>query len=205
MKIKKSVLVLSILLPFTSFAQAECNFTPDKEGFDVRFTGYGAEEKAYAVSNNTFRSYELASESGKLLGATIEIDATTVDTSADLNNGLGGEWPPSIPPLRSLNIVNGLFNNFANPGKIQGEIAAISPEAIDVAVTMNEVTQTIPMSYVVKDGVLSAEGQLDILAFDGAEAFKQFEAICTAVWHQGKSWTEVDISFSVPVAEVACQ
>lgn len=186
-------------------AQAECDFTPDKSGFDVRFTAYGAPDKSYAVSKNTFGSYELASASGKLLGATIEIDATTLDTTHDLNNGLGGEWPVSIPPIRNLNVVNGLFNNFADPGKIYGEITAINSDQIDVALTMNEVTNTIPMTYTIADGVLSAEGKVDIVDFDGAEAFKQFEAICTAAWHQGKSWTEVDISFSVPVAEATCQ
>lgn len=183
---------------------SQCDFTPDKTGFDFSFTAFGAPDKSYVVSGNRFTEYELASESGKLLNATIAIDAQSLDTSHDLSNGMGGEWPDSIPPVRNGNVVTNLFMNFANPGKIDAKIAQIDANKLDLAVTMNGETRTVPMDYEVVDGQLTAKGTLDILEFNASEAFKKFEAVCTTIWHKGKTWSTVDITFTVPVEEASC-
>jgi len=199
---KKTLFVVATLLA-ANVAQASCDFTPDQAGFSYSFTAYGAKDKSYVVTQNTFTKYEVASASGKLLGATIDIDATSVDTSKDMNNGGGGLWPDNLAAVRNGNVVNGLFNNFANPGKISGKISAIDKEKVSLDLTMNGETRTIAMPYSVSEGALSAKGTLDILDFNGAEAFKQFAAICRS-WHKGKSWSDVDITFSVPVKENGC-
>ncbi|WP_232417864.1 YceI family protein [Methyloversatilis thermotolerans] len=200
----KTLLAIA-LLSTVHAAQAACDYTPDRNGFKFDFTAYGAKDKSYVVSKNTFNKFELASASGRLLGATIDIDAASVDTSHDLNNGSGGQWPPTFPAIRNGNVVNGLFRNFANPGRIAAKVSAIDARQLKLDVTMNGVTRAVPMSYKVADGVLSAEGKLDILDFNGAEAFRKFEALCTVAWHKGKSWTDVAIFFTVPVKEKGCQ
>lgn len=200
---KTTFLLLAITTASISSVQASCDFTPEKEGFAYSFTAYGAKDKSYVVSENTFTKYELASESGKLMGAGITINTNSLDTSKDLNNGGGGQWPASLAAVRNGNVINGLFNNFSNPGKISGKISSIDAESISLDLTMNGETKTIPMSYSVTNGKLSAEGTLDILDFNGAEAFKKFAKICRS-WHKGKSWSDVKIEFSVPVAEQGC-
>lgn len=207
MSLKSSLCIATLsLLALQGAHAAECNYTPDEAGFKFSFTGYGAPDKSYIVSGNTFKEYKVASETGKLVGATIEVDAKSLDTSHDLNNGMGGEWPASIPAIRNGNVVNGLFMNFKDPGKITGKIASIDVETINLDLGMNGVTKTIPMKYSVKDGVLTAEGTLDIIKdYAGEDAFKKFGVICTATWHKGKSWTDVTITFSVPVKEEQCK
>lgn len=203
---KKSIIAgifLTALVIPNAFA-SQCDFTPKKEGFNFSFTAYGAPDKSYVVSKNTFKKFDLASSTGKLLGASIDIDATTVDTSNDLNNGVGGEWHVSLAGVRNGNVVNGLFNNFVNPGKVSAKIAAIHKDKIELAVTMNGQTKNIPMAYRVAEGKLSAEGTLEILDFGASEAFKKFAAICTNAWHKGKSWSDVKIEFSVPVTDQNC-
>ncbi|WP_415889255.1 YceI family protein [Neptuniibacter sp. SY11_33] len=199
---KKTLFAVATLLA-ANVAHASCDYTPDKEGFNYSFTAYGAKDKSYVVTQNTFKTYELASESGKLLGATIEIDATSLDTSKDMNNGGGGLWPENLAQVRNGNVVNGLFNNFANPGKISGKISAIDKAAVSLDLTMNGETRTISMPYSIAEGSLSAKGTLDILDFNAADAFKMFSNICRS-WHKGKSWSDVDIMFSVPVKENGC-
>lgn len=199
----KLVKVVGLSMLVANGAYASCDFTPDKEGFGFSFTAYGAKDKSYVVTQNTFTQFELASESGKLLNASIDIDATSLDTSKDLNNGQGGQWPENLAAVRNGNVVNGLFNNFVNPGKVMAKIGAIDASSISLDVTMNGETRTVPMNYSVADGKLTAEGTLDILEFNGADAFKKFSRICRS-WHKGKSWSDVAIQFSVPVAEKGC-
>lgn len=203
----KKVLTCSIALSFIGAAFAgECDFTPSPDEFTYGFTGYGFPDKSYVVENNTFSDYALASDSGKLLGATIDIQTASVDTSADPSNWDGsGEWPEATIMVRNQNIATGLFGNFVDGETIKAEIADIDAEKVVLAVTMNGVTQNVDMPYSISDGVLSAKGTLDLVDFNTDEAMEKFAAICSAAWHQGKTWTDVDIYFSVPVAESACQ
>ncbi|AFJ02996.1 YceI-like protein [Methylophaga frappieri] len=205
--LKKQLIAASLplMVMFAMPAHAsQCDFTPDKEGFDFSFTAFGAPDKSYVVSGNRFTKYEVASESGKLLNATIDIDASSLDTSHDLSNGMGGEWPDSIPPVRNENVVKNLFMNFVDPGTIQAKIVEIKDGELSLDVTMNGETRTVPMSYEVVDGKLQAKGSLDILDFNASEAFKKFEAVCTTIWHKGKTWSTVDLTFTVPVEEAGC-
>lgn len=189
------------LMVATSIAMAaSCSYTPDEKGFKFSFTAYGAPDKSYVVTKNTFTKYQLASSTGKLEGASIEIDSTSVDTSADLNNGEGGKWDPGIPMIRNMNVVNGLFKSFASPGKIHAKIDKIEGDTLQLAITMNDVTKTLPMKITEKNGQLHAKGTLDIIKdFNGSKAFAKFERVCTQAFHKGKSWSDIEFEFVVPV------
>ena len=204
---KFSVIAAALLTTVVSFNSlaTQCDFTPDKDAFAFSFTAYGAKDKSYVVSKNTFKEFQLASATGNLVGATIDIDATSLDTSKDLNNGMGGDWHISLATVRNGNVINGLFNNFLNPGKVAAKIIAIGKDKVDLAVTMNGQTKTVVMSYSVTDGKLQAEGTLDIMDFSASEAFKKFAALCTNAWHKGKSWSDVKIEFNVPVSGQSCK
>lgn len=176
-----------------------CTYAPDEKGFGFDFTAFAATDKSYVVSKNQFKDYKVASETGKLKGATIEIQSSTVDTSHDLNNGTGGSWPESLVPIRNMNVANSLFGNFVDP-LIKAKILDIQDDKIMLEVDMNGVKRQVPMKFTVDDnGLLQADGALDILDFDGKSAFTKFEAVCTHAWHKGKSWTDVEIKFHVPV------
>ncbi|HBR98382.1 MAG TPA: hypothetical protein DD979_13550 [Gammaproteobacteria bacterium] len=202
MTTRKTVFFTLMLYTLGSVAalSAECVYMPDKDGFGFSFTAYGAPDKSYVVSQNTFKVYTLASPNGTLRGATIDIDATSLDTSADLSNGMGGYWAPGIAQLRDMNVVNGLFKQFANPGKIHAKVDSISGDRLSLLVTMNEVTAPVEMVLEEKDSMLHARGSFDLLEdFQADSAFAALEQICTIAWHKGKSWSDVDIEFHVPV------
>lgn len=199
----KSLLATALFISFSAHAQ-QCDLTPNPNAFSFSFTAYGAPDKSYVVSKNTFKQYSLASENKKLLNASIDINAFSVDTSHDLNNGSGGQWPIAFSSIRNSNIVNGLFKRFEDAGHIKARITGINKTAIELNVEMNGVTHTIPMTYTIKDGVLHAKGVLDILDFNGKTAFEAFAAICADAWHKGKSWSDVAIEFSVQVNEPSC-
>lgn len=201
---KKGLLLAALAATSINLAHASCDYTPNKDDFAFSFTAYGAPDKSYVVTKNTFTEYELASSTGKLVGASIEIDTNSLDTSHDLNDGNGGLWSDSFPMIRNSNVINGLFNNFVNPGKITATVKSIDATTVQLEVTMNGETKVVPMEYKVEAGKLAANGTLEIMDFNGSEAFAMFEAICTLAFHQGKSWSDIAIEFSVPVTEVGC-
>ena len=67
-----------------------------------------------------------------------------------------------------------------------------------VDITMNGVTKNIPMNYTYNEGKLDANGFIDILDFSANKALSSINAACFDL-HQGKTWSDVAISFSTGI------
>lgn len=171
----------------------------DKSSFNFSITGYGGENKSYVVSQIIFKEFEVTSAENLLLGTRLTFNPGSVDTSKDLNNGTGGDWPAAFAEVRNGNIINGFVNNMAEKEAVIAEIASIGDKNIELQVTINGVTKKIEMTYTVTDGLLLAKGELDVLDFNTNEAFESFGKLCTTAFHQGKTWSEVGLQFSVVV------
>ncbi len=169
----------------------------NKESFNFSVTGYGAKDKSYIVSAITFKKFDVTSK-GNLLGTKVSIDPLSVDTSKDLNNGLGDNWPAAFAAVRNGNIINGFFNNLKTKGNVTTEIIAVGTKNLNLKVTMNGVSKVVKLDYSINtDGLLTAKGKLDIVDFNANDAFKKFAELCTVAFHQGKSWSEISLEFSV--------
>ena len=68
-------------------------------------------------------------------------------------------------------------------------------------ITMNGVTKKVPMNYMLKDGVLKADGVIDIFDFSGNSALASINKACFDL-HKGKTWNDVSISFSTKIKAV---
>jgi hypothetical protein len=68
-------------------------------------------------------------------------------------------------------------------------------------ITMNGVTKKVPMNYKLKDGVLTADGVIDIFDFSGNSALASINKACFDL-HKGKTWNDVSISFSTKIKAV---
>ena len=192
---KKVVIsTLGLALMTSSLYAGVCS---DKLKYD--FTFYGAEDKSYVVTKNTFKTATSNFPSEKLLNATLNIDAFSIDTSADLNNG-ATKWPAAMVTVRNNNISNNFFKLFEkDAGKVDVKIVKIAANSMDVEFKMNGVTKVIPFSYKTEGDTIKATGKLDVLAFGVDKAWAQFTAVCKS-FHHGKSWNEVDINFEVPAS-----
>ncbi|RXK12159.1 hypothetical protein CP965_10290 [Halarcobacter mediterraneus] len=163
------------------------------------FTFFGAPDKSYVVTKNTFTNSKSNFPNGKLLNATLEIDALSLDTSADMNNGKA-MWPASMAKVRNMNTVNNFFKGFEKDiGKINVKIIKVAADSMDVEFKMNGETKVIPFSYKTEGDTIKASGKLDVLAFNTNKAWTRFAAVCSA-FHKGKSWNEIDVFFEVPAS-----
>ena len=170
----------------------------DEGSFTFGFTGYAAQDKSYAVTGITFEEFTVSSPENKLDGTSIEVKLASVNSSADKNNGKGGEWSDIMIPARDENIVNGFINNLAQKETATAKVVGVDDSKIDLEVTLNDVTKVVEMPYTVTDGVLTAKGSTDVAEYNGNEAFKKFAMLCTA-FHYGKSWSDIELTFSMNV------
>lgn len=170
-----------------------------EDGLKYDFTFFGAPDKSYVVTKNTFKKSTSNFPDGKLLNATLSIDALSVDTSADLSNGKT-KWPAAMANVRNMNTVNNFFKKFDKDiGKVDVKIVKVTDATMDVEFKMNGVTKVIPFSYKTEGDMIKASGKLDILAFSTNNAWNQFSAVCRG-FHKGKSWSELEVFFQVPAS-----
>ncbi len=192
---KKTILSLAAVAFLSSSLYA--NECASKLKYD--FTFYGAMDKSYVVTKNTFKKSTSNFPDGKLLNATLNIDAFSVDTSADLRNGKT-KWPASMAMVRNMNTVNNFFKKFeTDAGKIDVKVVKIGDASMDLEFKMNGVTKVIPFSYKEESGMIKASGKLDVLAFNTNKAWTAFSSVCKG-FHRGKSWNEIDVFFEVPAS-----
>lgn len=188
------VSTVGLMLMTSSLYAGVCS---DKLKYD--FTFYGAPDKSYVVTKNTFKTATSNFPSEKLLNATLNIDAMSIDTHTDMSNK-EAQWPAAMATVRDNNIKNSFFKLFEkDAGKVDVKIVKVDAASMDVEFKMNGVSKVLPFSYKVDGDTIKASGKLDILAFGVDKAWNQLSAIAKS-FHHGKSWSEIDINFEVPAS-----
>jgi len=152
----------------------------------VKWTGFKTEKKAPVsgsfkeININITKSDDLATF---LKSAKVDIATASFD---------------SKNPFRDKNITSTLFS-LATSKTIMGSILDVdtAKNMLTLEVTMNEVKKSVPMKYEVKDGNIVAKGSIEILDFDMKDPYMAFAKKC-AGFHQNKSFSDVDIEFTIP-------
>ncbi|SHO81567.1 hypothetical protein MNB_SV-15-1146 [hydrothermal vent metagenome] len=132
-----------------------------------------------------------------LVGSKVVINKSKIDT----NN-----------PSRDKTIVDKFFNQLNSD--ISGKIIDIKADenkngkraysgSLDVNITMNEKTLTIPMRYNYKNEKFSATGVIDIFDFNGQNALSSINKSCYLL-HKGKTWSDVTIRFETNIKASLC-
>lgn len=132
-----------------------------------------------------------------LVGSTISIDTSSVNSK---NEG------------RDDKLVKFFFNMMSGKS-IDAKVADIKADKkikdaprtgiITVDITMNGVTKPVDMKYSFSDGVFSATGVIDILDFSADKALDSINKACFDL-HNGKTWSDVAISFSTKIEALLC-
>ncbi len=190
---KKIVLASMLVFGSSSLLAGSCS-----DGFKMSFTFFAKADKSYVIKDNTFKKMVSTFPDNKLEGATVEIDLMSLDTSADANNGRGGNWPASMIGLRDRNTLK-LFEPFTtDKGKGSAKITKVHADSVDVEITMNGKTEKINMTTKVEGDMLRANGELKISDFS-EEGWKKFTRIASG-FHKGKSWDTINVCFKVPAS-----
>ena len=172
--------VLSLVL-LTSLSAYELN-----GDLGVKWTGFKTEKKVPV--SGTFNDIKLDIKSSDNLSKFLESSTVSIETSSF----------ESKNPSRNESIVSTLFS-LTTAKTIKGKILDVDEVAkkLVLEVTMNEVAKPIPMMYEISNGNIIAKGTIDILDFDMKSSFMAFAKKC-AVFHENKSFSDVNIEFTIP-------
>ena len=185
-------IALSLLLA-AGLAQADCTFS-QPSNLDVSWTAYKTPLKIGVGGHFNTADFKAASAkadtlSALLSGSTVNIAVASVDSK---NKG------------RDEKLLNAFFKQMAGPD-ITAKIVTLKRDEnerksglLTAAVTMNGVTRDVPMKYSFSDGRLSADGVIDLIDFKAQNALTSINTACYDL-HQGKTWSDVSIGFTMDV------
>ena len=162
---------IALLAALSIFALAECQLQ------SLQWTAFKTPLKLGV--KGTFDKINFTKGDECLKGAKVSIDKSSVDTKN----------PGRDKTLR-------LFFFDRLEGDIKAKIVAVKEKTLDVAVTLNGVTKTIPFFYTKKDGLIHAKGVIDLFDFSGLEALRSINKACFDK-HQGKTWNDVELHFTI--------
>jgi hypothetical protein len=74
---------------------------------------------------------------------------------------------------------------------------------VTIEIEMNGVKKTAPMKYSFSEGVFEAKGVIDILDFSANRALSSINKACFDL-HEGKTWSDVAISFKMKIEAKLC-
>ncbi len=184
-------LALSLLFGM-AMAHADCTFS-QSGSVDVTWKAFKTPMKVGVGGHFTDVSYKGAHQNAKelqalLTGSSVNIVVASVDSN---NKG------------RDEKLLNAFFKQMTGPD-ISATIRSLKSDSgantgiVTVAVVMNGVTRDVPMKYSYADNTLSASGVIDLTDFKAQAALKSINTACYAL-HQGKTWSDVDIGFTMSV------
>ncbi len=185
-------IALSLIL-LAGLAQANCSFS-QPSGLDVTWKAFKTPLKKGVGGHFKTLDFKNTTKSAKTLndllaGSSVNIDVASVDSK---NHG------------RDVKLTNLFFKQMAGPN-ITAKIISLKHDKdarkkgiVTISVLMNGVTRDVPMYYSFSNGTLSANGVIDLMDFNANKALMSINKACYTL-HQGKTWSDVNIGFSMNI------
>ena len=185
-------IALSLLLAF-SLSQANCTFS-QPNAVDVTWKAFKTPLKKGVGGHFKTLNFKTDVPSAKSLntllsGATVTIEVASVDSK---NAG------------RDVKLLNSFFKKMVGPD-IKAKIISLKRDEnarktglAMISVNMNGVNREVPMHYSFSNGVLSANGVIDLTDFNATPALQSINKACFDL-HQGKTWSDVNIGFTMKI------
>ena len=195
-------IILSLFTIFTfSLASGGCVLVQSGD-MNVTWKAYKTLAKLGVGGTFTSVKYVPLAKEGKnfadlLVGSTVSIDTTQINTGN---------------PTRDETLVKMFFKQLKST-TIDAKIVAMKAAkrvkgkpytgTVDVTLSMNGKTLTIPMQYHYEKEHFKATGTLDLFDFAGGDALVSINKSCYDL-HKGKTWNDVSIMFDTSIKATLC-
>lgn len=195
----KRILIALFAMFAMANASGSCDLSVDGD-VDVTWKAYKTPAKIGVGGHFKSADYKSTVPVAKnfrdlFIGSKMTIDVDSVDS----NN-----------PGRDEKLLKFFFNVMAGPD-IKAEVVDIKAQKVErgqpklgiitIAVMMNGITKKVPMNYRYFDEKLTASGTIDLFDFQGQSALASINKACFDL-HQGKTWSDVAIGFSMNIKAV---
>jgi len=183
-----SIASLSLVcaMMFTSVGQAkECYNGTD---VDVKWISYKTLAKVgvggnFSKVNLSILNKDAADVKSMLTGASVTMALDTIDAHMDLKNS-------NIATFFTANL---------DAKDISAKIVSATDKGLELEVTLNKMTKTIPMKYTVTEGIVEAQGVIDALDFGLTKALHELNM--NVAGHKKKGWNDISISFTMNISD----
>ena len=132
-----------------------------------------------------------------LVGSTISIDTNSIDSK---NRGRDAKLVAKFFKLFGSDKITAKVTDIKSTNK-QGSKPKTGTIFVDI--TMNKITKNVPLSYTYDQGVMQAKGYIDLFDFQAKKALASINQACFEL-HQGKTWNDVAINFTMPISADLC-
>ena len=168
---------------------------------------YGITQDDVKVEWTAFKTNDKVAVKGTFNKMTLN-GATSAQSLAALAQGLSididGGSIESGNPGRNVTVKQFLFEKFVPASAMQAKVVKLSGDeksgSIDIALSLNGVSKTLPFAYTVKDNVLEAKASMQMFDFGLKAAFDSIHQTCKSQ-HIGKdgvakTWDVVELMVS---------
>lgn len=194
----KKIFLLSLLLvttlSFTSCKKKEKKETKPTENL------YSVEAKKTVINWTAYKTTSKVPVKGQFSKLTIE-NTKKASTTMEALNGLKFSIPISSlftnDTIRDSKVKKFFFGTLKNTNLISGTITMINESSGSVDITMNGISQVLPISYLISDQMVTIEAIMDLDNWQAQAAIKALNTVCKDL-HTGddgvaKTWSEVKI------------
>ena len=196
-KIKVLGIILLILVTISS-----CKDNEKKEK-KLMQKGYTVEAKTTIINWIAYKTTSKTPVKGQFTKVTIE-NPKTSSTAFEALNGLKFNIPTSSlftkDTIRDKKLKKFFFGSMKNTEMISGTIIMNNETSGSVELTMNGISQTLPITYVVSDQMVTIEALMDLDNWKAQLAIEALNTVCKDL-HAGddgisKTWSEVKIEIA---------
>jgi len=173
--------ILFLLMSVTLMFAGQCQYEVKK--LDVDWEAYKTPLKLGV--KGTFDDVVIASTDRSSQDALLNTATITIDTSKINSKNAG----------RDAKLVKAFFGA-QGVKKITVKVASVQKKIINLNITMNNITKTVPMKIDFDNDEVEAEGYIDLADFDMLPSLKSINKACYDL-HKGKTWQDVKIKFEL--------
>lgn len=194
----KNILTFSFLILFV-FTIFSCKETPKNE-IKKESSNLTIDAKLTSIKWIAYKTTSKIPVKGEF--TSLEIDSLkTGITAIEVLNNLKFSIPVNSlhtnDTLRDGKLKKFFFGTMENTSTIYGEIHMLNETSGSVDITMNGITQTLPITYVISDRMVTIEAIMDLDNWKAQAAITALNTVCAEL-HMGedgisKTWSEVKI------------
>lgn len=194
----KKIFVLSLLL-VTALFFTSCKKKEKKETKPIENL-FSVEAKTTVINWTAYKTTSKVPVKGQFSKITIE-NTKKASTAMEALNGLKFSIPISSlftnDTIRDSKLKKFFFGTLKNTNLISGTITMNNETSGSVDITMNGISQVLPISYVISDQMVTIEAIMDLDNWQAQAAIEALNTACKDL-HTGndgvaKTWNEVKI------------
>ncbi|UMB60466.1 YceI family protein [Lutibacter sp. A80] len=191
---------LNILLILTLTIVTSCKNTEKKEKINTEDKGYTVDEKTTTINWIAYKTNDKIPVKGQFTQFELE-NSSKSKTALEALNNLKFNIPVSSlftnDTIRDNKLKKFFFGVLKNTSLISGTIHTNNETSGTVDITMNGITQALPITFVVSDQMITLEAVMDLDNWQAQAAIDSLNEVCKEL-HTGsdgvsKTWSEVKI------------